>query len=186
MLCFNYARYSRPRFTTAVVRRRHRYTGKPTTDGGRATPLGDGDGGDGGEEKNVDGETAPTTSVRSPIRRDSVTSASYPGARHSPTRAGTGRAAGGNGHITAEDILQRAIASYPALNLATVYRTLDVFVAKGLVTRADHGGNAAIFELVGEAVHHHLICERCGTVMAVDDTLLHQTRMTILRLPASP
>jgi Fur family ferric uptake transcriptional regulator len=86
----------------------------------------------------------------------------------------------GNGHITAEDILHRAIVSYPALNLATVYRTLDVLVAKGLVARADLGGNAAILELVGEAVHHHLICERCGAVMAVDDTLLQQTRMTIL------
>jgi Fur family transcriptional regulator, ferric uptake regulator len=86
----------------------------------------------------------------------------------------------GKGHITAEDILQKAVVSYPALNLATVYRTLDIFIAKGLVSRADLGGNAAIFELVGEAVHHHLICERCGAVMAVDDTLLHQTRMTIL------
>jgi Fe2+ or Zn2+ uptake regulation protein len=85
------------------------------------------------------------------------------------------------GHATADDILRRVGAEYPALNLATVYRVLDLFIAKGLVARTYLGGNAATFEFVGDAIHHHLICQNCGAVTEFDDELVLSLRAALLR-----
>lgn len=80
------------------------------------------------------------------------------------------------GHRTAEAILRWVAVRYPAMNLATVYRTLDLLISVGLVVQTDLGGGAASFELVGESPHHHLICERCGAVQDLDDTLFAALR----------
>ena len=76
------------------------------------------------------------------------------------------------GHMTAEDIMQWASRRYPALNLATVYRTLDLLISVGLVAQTDLGGGAATYELVGDSPHHHLACERCGYVIEMDESLI--------------
>lgn len=76
--------------------------------------------------------------------------------------------------------MQWASRRYPALNLATVYRTLDLLVSLGLVAQADLGGGAAHYELVGDTPHHHLACERCGQVIEMDETLLAGLRAEAL------
>jgi Fur family ferric uptake transcriptional regulator len=80
------------------------------------------------------------------------------------------------GHLTAEEVMRWTAQRYPGMNLATVYRTLDLLVSVGLVTQTDLGGGATTFELVGDAPHHHLVCERCGGVTELDDTLLASLR----------
>lgn len=84
------------------------------------------------------------------------------------------------GHMTAEEIMQWASRRYPALNLATVYRTLDLLVSVGLVAQADLGGGAAHYELVGDTPHHHLACEHCGLVIEMDEALLASLRAEAL------
>ncbi len=84
------------------------------------------------------------------------------------------------GHLTAEEIMRWAAQRLPALNLATVYRTLDLLVSVGLVAQTDLGGGAATFELVGNSPHHHLVCERCGEVSELDDALLASFRAQLL------
>jgi len=84
------------------------------------------------------------------------------------------------GHQTAEDILRQAARRYPAINLATIYRTLDLLASVGLVARTDLGAGATYFELVGESRHHHLVCERCGAVGEMDDALLLPLRDRLL------
>jgi Fur family ferric uptake transcriptional regulator len=86
------------------------------------------------------------------------------------------------GHMTAEEILQWASRRYPALNLATVYRTLDLLSQVGMVTQTDLGGGAATYELVGDSPHHHLACERCGGVIEMDEALLEGLRDQALRV----
>jgi Fur family ferric uptake transcriptional regulator len=76
------------------------------------------------------------------------------------------------GHMTAEEIMQWAARRYPAINLATVYRTLELLVSVGLVAQSDLGVGAAHYELVGDSPHHHLACERCGHVIEMDEALL--------------
>lgn len=87
----------------------------------------------------------------------------------------------GGGHLTADEIMRWTAERYPAINLATIYRTLDLLTSVGLVTQTDLGSGAAHFELVGDTLHHHLICEGCGAMMEVDDALLAPVRERLLR-----
>lgn len=85
------------------------------------------------------------------------------------------------GHVTAEAIMQHVAQRYPSINLATIYRTLDVLLNAGLVAEADLGVGANYFELVGESPHHHLVCERCGTVAEMEHDLLAPLRVELLQ-----
>ena len=86
-----------------------------------------------------------------------------------------------SGHMTADEIMRWTSERYPAINLATIYRTLDTLASVGLVTQTDLGSGTACYELVGEALHHHLVCERCGIVGEVDDALIAPVRERLLR-----
>jgi Fur family ferric uptake transcriptional regulator len=54
---------------------------------------------------------------------------------------------------------------------ASIYRVLDLLVEYGLVERVEVGDGQARFERVrpGGDHHHHLVCERCGRLVAFDD-----------------
>ncbi len=86
-----------------------------------------------------------------------------------------------DGHMTAEEIMQQVGERHPGMNLATVYRTLDMLVSLGIVAQTDLGGGATSFELVGDAPHHHLVCERCHSVAEMDDDILATIREQLLR-----
>jgi len=78
----------------------------------------------------------------------------------------------GGGHMTAEEIMRWAIQRYPAINLATVYRTLDLLMAVGLVAQMHLDAGATSFELIGAEPHHHLVCEQCGAIIEMDEAVL--------------
>ena len=84
------------------------------------------------------------------------------------------------GHVTADEIMRWTSERYPAINLATIYRTLDLLTSVGLVTQTNLGGGAAQFELVRDSIHHHLVCEQCGGVIDIDDALLAPVREAAL------
>lgn len=50
----------------------------------------------------------------------------------------------------------------------TIYRMLDAFVEKGLVTRLDFHEGKFRYEFINTD-HHHVICEHCGSVENVLD-----------------
>lgn len=75
-------------------------------------------------------------------------------------------------HLSAEDVVDRVRADLPQVNPSTVYRTLDLLVAEGLVLRSDLGADRAYYEPAHEHPHHHLICERCGAVAHIHDAEL--------------
>jgi len=52
---------------------------------------------------------------------------------------------------------------------ASIYRTLELLVEHGLVERVEVGDGQARFERRREDHHHHLVCERCGRLIAFDD-----------------
>lgn len=86
-----------------------------------------------------------------------------------------------SGHIAADEILRWAAARYPAINLATIYRTLDLLISIGLVAQSDFGGGVSYFELVGDTPHHHLVCERCHAVFEIEAEALAPIQQSILR-----
>ena len=56
-----------------------------------------------------------------------------------------------------------------ALDSVTIYRSLEVLVEKSLVRPVDLRHGHTDYELVREgAHHHHLVCEKCGTIEDFD------------------
>jgi Fe2+ or Zn2+ uptake regulation protein len=68
-------------------------------------------------------------------------------------------------HLTAETIHERVRVALPAVSLGTIYRTLDILRAIGLVQVFAHGG-AARYEAALDK-HHHLVCSSCGEIVNI-------------------
>lgn len=77
----------------------------------------------------------------------------------------------GQGHTTLEEIYARVQAKAPAINRATVYRTLDFLCELELVVAADLGGST-VYEIARKELHHHLVCLNCGQTDELSHTLV--------------
>jgi Fur family ferric uptake transcriptional regulator len=75
-------------------------------------------------------------------------------------------------HVTAEEVYEQVRARTSAVNVATVYRTLDLLVELGLVSQADLGGGKVTYASSGHGPHCHLVCRRCGCVIEADCDLV--------------
>lgn len=78
--------------------------------------------------------------------------------------------------LTALEIEDALRAQGTPIGRASVYRVLELLVELGLVERLNVGGGQARFETIdpsGEH-HHHLVCERCGRLVAFDDPALER------------
>lgn len=76
-------------------------------------------------------------------------------------------------HPAAEEIYRRIKPDLPSLSLGTVYRTLELFEAHGLVSRIHAFDNQARFDANLDA-HQHLGCMRCRRVVDFQDPRLEQ------------
>lgn len=66
-------------------------------------------------------------------------------------------------HATPEQICARVQETAPAVNITTIYRTLDLLENLGLVRHA-HLGHGAPTYSEQEHQHVHLVCHVCGEV----------------------
>ena len=73
----------------------------------------------------------------------------------------------------------------PEVGRATVYRALDQLESLGLVQRVDLGGEAAGYERLDPQGHHHhhIVCERCGRVIAFEDDGLERAIGALAKRP---
>ena len=94
------------------------------------------------------------------------------GYRMTPQRDMILEAIHASGHMTADEIYQQVHVKSPAVNLATVYRTLELLKALHLVSAIDTGEGCVHYELAGDQPHHHLVCEMCGQTLELDQDLL--------------
>jgi Fur family peroxide stress response transcriptional regulator len=76
--------------------------------------------------------------------------------------------AGDDSHPSAEEVFRRVKPTVLSLSLGTVYRTLELFEAHGLVSRVQASGNQARFD-ANQDPHSHLVCVRCHQVIDVPD-----------------
>jgi Fur family ferric uptake transcriptional regulator len=92
--------------------------------------------------------------------------------------------------MTAEEIFGSLKNLLPGAGLATVYRTLNLLVKLGQVTRIDIGDGRSRFELSESITHehrHHLVCTSCGKVIRYADfpqeerVLMEKTEMTLVK-----
>ena len=86
-----------------------------------------------------------------------------------------------DGHISAEEIYAQVIAKYPQVNISTVYRTLELLKQLGLVTKTDFGEGRVRYHPVGKGHHHHLVCQDCGAIIDLDETVLAPLKDVLLR-----
>ncbi len=77
------------------------------------------------------------------------------------------------GHATPEQICAAVQRFAPAVNITTVYRTLDLLERLGVV-RHTHLGHGAPSYSVREHEHVHLVCHWCGEVSEAPVALLEE------------
>jgi len=86
-----------------------------------------------------------------------------------------------DGHISAEEIYAQVIAKYPNVNISTVYRTLELLKQLGLVTETDLGEGRVRYHPAGKGHHHHLVCQQCGAIIDLDESILSDLKSALLR-----
>lgn len=84
-------------------------------------------------------------------------------------------------HISAEEIHARIVARYPNVNVSTVYRTLELLKRLGLVTETDLGEGRVKYHPAEKGHHHHLVCQECGAIIDLDESLLMPLKSALLR-----
>ena len=71
-------------------------------------------------------------------------------------------------HLSAEGILGQIHRHSPRLNLATIYRSLEVLAELGLI-KETRIGDRGYYELAEEGTdHYHLVCDQCGTTLHIE------------------
>lgn len=99
------------------------------------------------------------------------------GCKATPQRLAVLRAVAGMAHPDFDEVRR----SCPWVGLVTVYRTLDLLVALGIVRRLNPGKGGDRYELCDRS-HDHFICETCGGVFDLEGTLPEPRQVS----PAGP
>ncbi|MBW0119503.1 Fur family transcriptional regulator [Pseudonocardia abyssalis] len=76
------------------------------------------------------------------------------------------------GHATPEQICGQVQKVAPAVNITTIYRTLDLLEKLGVV-RHTHLGHGAPNYSEQEHQHVHLVCHECGAVVETPSDLMN-------------
>ena len=84
-------------------------------------------------------------------------------------------------HISAEEIYAQIVAKYPNVNISTVYRTLELLKRLSLVTETDLGEGRVRYHPAEKGHHHHLVCQECGAIIDLDESLLASLKSALLR-----
>ena len=72
------------------------------------------------------------------------------------------------GHATPEQVFAEVQRHSAAVNLSTVYRTLEVLQDLGLIRHTHLVGKAPTYHSIGPHEHFHLVCRNCERVISVD------------------
>ena len=83
-------------------------------------------------------------------------------------------------HIGVDEIIQEVHKTYPYIDLATVYRTLQLLKQLHMVTELDVGGFAR-YELNEADGHHHMVCRVCGGAFDLSPSYLEEFRERLIK-----
>lgn len=76
-------------------------------------------------------------------------------------------------HPNVEMIYKKLKPNYPAISLATVYKTVDILKKVGLIQELNIGEGGLRYDSV-TAPHAHVYCKKCGKVADVENISLEQ------------
>ncbi len=71
-------------------------------------------------------------------------------------------------HLTAHLVYEQIRARLPAVNPSTVYRALERLADAGKISVSDLGTGAEVYESMSDGMHHHLVCQKCGSIMTMN------------------
>lgn len=74
------------------------------------------------------------------------------------------------GHATPDEIYAEVRTHSAAINLSTVYRTLELLDELGLIHHAHLSDRAPTYHSTTGHEHSHLVCRQCRRVISVDRT----------------
>ena len=83
-------------------------------------------------------------------------------------------------HISADEVYSQVVARYPNVNISTVYRTLELLKRLGMVTETDLRGGRVRYHPANKGHHHHLVCQECGAMIDLDESLLRPLQEALL------
>lgn len=66
--------------------------------------------------------------------------------------------------LTPGEIRERANQDSAGIGLATVYRALKAFMARGVIAQVEIPGASPCYEMADRGHHHHFICQHCQRV----------------------
>ena len=70
----------------------------------------------------------------------------------------------GPSHITAEEIAGEIHRHTRTINLATIYRTLDLLWKEGFACRNDLSEGKIVYSTIQHGPHIHLVCRKCEQI----------------------
>lgn len=96
------------------------------------------------------------------------------GYRLTPQRQLVLEAVGTLGHATPEDIAAAVRETAAAVNISTVYRTLELLEQLGLVQHTHLGHGAPTYSIPSDDDHVHLVCRDCGGIDEIDSSVVDE------------
>jgi len=84
-------------------------------------------------------------------------------------------------HINAEEVFTLVQQHTRSVNIATVYRTLDLLVEQGLASRIDLGEGRVMYATSQHGPHIHLVCRQCGCIIDADQEILSSIKNQLKR-----
>ena len=86
-----------------------------------------------------------------------------------------------SGHVGADEVWTQVKTQHPYVDLATVYRTLQLLKRVGVVTEVIIG-NKLHFELTDQHNrHHHMVCSHCDAVQTLSPGYLDELSQRLQR-----
>ncbi|MCH7495198.1 MAG: transcriptional repressor [Candidatus Marinimicrobia bacterium] len=85
-------------------------------------------------------------------------------------------------HFDADEIYFRLHSEKKRVSRATVYRTLDLLVENGFVSKVNVGQSQVHFEnTLAQKHHEHLVCTQCGKIIEFNNKLLEEEQNRICK-----
>ena len=84
-------------------------------------------------------------------------------------------------HITAEEVTEQLGVHANSINIATIYRTLDLLWQEGFACRNDLSEGKSVYATFQHGPHIHLVCRRCNKVIDADIEILNSLEKDLQR-----
>lgn len=72
-------------------------------------------------------------------------------------------------HWTIQELAEKLKKRMPKLGIATIYRTVNLLVEEGSLSRTQVGTDAARYEITPEVHHDHLTCVSCDKILEFEN-----------------